>query len=585
MVKDNNIAEGTEALLREAERVKQYGFTTSELERNEKGFLRSIEKAYTERNKTESYRLISDYIQNYLTQEPAPGIAYEYNLLNKIIPEITLDEVNAIVPSLLKINNSVIIIDLPQKENIEAPDTSKLTKIFSAVRNEKLTPYVDKVSDSELLSVKLNPVKILSEKKIKEIGVTELKLPNGATVVLKPTDFKNDEIFLSAFGPGGNSLATDSNFISASFSQTIINGSGIGKLDEVELQKLLTGKVVRVLPWISELSEGFSASASPEDLKMMFELIYLNAVSPRKDSSSFLSLISRLKTILENRSANPRFAFQDTIQATMNQYHFRYRPWTVSVIPKINLDSAFNFYKERFRNAGRFTYIIVGSFDIEKIKPYIQTYIGNLPSSGNKETWKDVGRSYPKGVIEKQVFKGIEPKSQVSINFTGPFKWTDQNVFNIVALTDVLEIKLREVLREDKGGTYGVSISASPSRYPKEEYEINISFGCDPQKTNELVDAALTQIDSLKKFGIDFGHVAKVKEIDIRSREVNLKRNDLWLNQLYNAYYYGEDPRSIFNYDKFVKELSPKTIQDAAIEYFNMHNYVKVILYPESTSN
>ncbi|MCU7501016.1 MAG: insulinase family protein [Ignavibacteria bacterium] len=581
MFKDNGVNKALETLLREAKRVDQFGFTQSELERQKKETLRWIEQAFKEKDKMENVRYASEYVQNFLMNEPIPGIAYEYELYKKFVPEITLEEINKLASDFIRDENRVVTVNMPEKEGVAIPKEEELAKIFEASSKETVTAYVDKTVSDDLLDKAPTPGKITSEKKRDDLGLTELTLSNGVKVVLKPTDFKNDEILFMSYSRGGNSLAPDSDYVSAALSSPIITEGGVGKFDQIQLRKVLSGKVVRVNPSIADIQEGVSGSGSAADMETMFKLIYLYVTSPRMDSTAFLSFKGRMKAYLENRSLDPYSALQDTFSLTLYNYHFRSYPWTVKTLDKIDLKKAFNFYKDRFSDAGDFTFFFVGNFDVEKIKPFLQTYLGSLPSTGRKESWKDTKMEYARGVIEKQIYKGIEPKSQVVLSFNGPLEWTQQNIYDLGAMADVLDIKLREVIREEKGGTYGVSVNHGVSHYPKEGYSLNISFGCDPKKAAELTKAVFMQLDSLKNFGPAQTYIQKVKETHIRSRETSLKRNEVWLNSLLGAYSNDEDPKEILDYIKLIENISAKEVQTAAQKYLDDKNYIIVVLYPE----
>jgi zinc protease len=580
-VKENSILGGLEVVAREAFRVKQHGFTITELERQKAQSLREMEQAYRERDKTESGHIINEYLRNFLINETIPGIEVELKLFKQFIPEITLEEVNKLAEERMIQGNRVITISAPEKESVKVPTEEEVLAVINRVTMEKFDPYIDKVSSKPLVSHLPLPGKIAEEKKITSLGVTEWILSNGARVVLKPTDFKNDEILFSAFSKGGTSLVPDTDFISAAFATAIIGQSGIGEFDAISLQKELSGKIVSLSPSISQLAEGLSGSASPQDLETMFQLAYLYSTFPRKDTMSFTSLITRYKAMLQNRSVSPEAAYNDTLQVTLANYHFRSRPVSIPMVDEIHLDKALSVYKDRFADFSDFTFLFIGNFKIDTIKPLVEQYLAVLPSLKRNETWKDIGLEHPKGVINKQVNKGIEPKSTVNITFTGPFEWSQQNRYDFSAMLEALNIKLREVLREDKGGTYGVRTSGSPSLIPHPEYSITISWGCNPDRVDELVKEALMQLDSLKIKQMDSITIEKVREIQRRTHEVNLKQNGFWLNNLQFYYSNNEDPKMILNYPKMVDHLTAQTIQEAVNKYFNMKNYVKVVLYPE----
>lgn len=580
-VRDNGIERGFETLLTEAARVRKFGFTASELERMKSELLRSMEQAYKERDKTESANYADEYIRHFTTDEPVPGIEYEYAMYNKYIPGITLEEVNALAAKWITDNNKVILASGPDKAGAGVPDESALKAVMDRVASKTVEPYVDAVSDEPLVSKLPKSSPVVDEKDIPELGVTEWRLANGIRIILKPTDFKNDEIVFTAYSPGGYSLVPDKDYISAVTATPVVVEGGLGSFNLTELNKKLAGKVVGVSPYISSLREGFSGNASPSDIETLFQLIYLYCTSPRKDSEAYAAFLSRIKGYIENRSARPETALQDTLSVTLTQHHYRSRPWTLPLLDELNLDRSFSIFRDRFTDTDDFTFIFVGSIDPATLKPLAEQWLGGLPVTPREETWKDNGIDYPHGVIDKTVKKGIEPKSAVAMVFTGPFKWDRKSRYILGSMTDILDIKLREVLREDAGGTYGVGVRPSMSHWPKEEYEVRISFGTDPGRVDEMTGLVMTQIDSLKTFGTTDVYLNKVKETQRREREVSLKENSFWLSILDSYYYNGEDPREILAYDELVDNLTLDDIKSAATFYFNMKNYVKVVLLPE----
>lgn len=581
-VRDDGIERGLETLLREAKRVKQYGFTQTELQREKEDMFRYIEKAYNERDKTKSSTLADEYIRNFLTDEPIPGIVYEYNLQKKYLPGIKLNEINKLGTEWMN-KSEVVLVSAPQKDGLTIPDVKELKDIINKVNNEKITAYDDKVSTQPLIEKIPKPGEIVTEKEFEKLGLTEWTLSNGIKIYLKPTDFKNDEVLFQGFSPGGNSLVPDSEYVPAATATALIQLSGVGNFNYIDLQKKLAGKIVNVSPYIGELSEGIGGSASPKDLQTMFELIYSYFVNPRIDSSAFLSYESKLKSWLENRNASPEAAFHDTLQNTLNQYNYRHEPWTMERLRKMDMQKSFNIYKDRFADASDFSFIFVGNFKPDSIKPLVETYLGSLPTLTRKENWKDLNINPPKGIINKKVNKGIEPKSRVNITFTGPFDWNYETNYEFNSMLDVLRIKLREVLREDKSGTYGVGVYGSGEKIPDEKYSISITWGCAPDRVDELVKDVFEQIDSLKQAPVAPIYITKVKETQIRANETNLKENRYWLNLLNNYLFNKLDLSEINRYSERISGLDAEKIQDAAKKYFNIKNYVEVTLYPEKT--
>ncbi len=319
-----------------------------------------------------------------------------------------------------------------------------------------------------------------------ELGLTEWRLANGARVLIKPTDFKEDQVLFAAFSPGGDSLVADRDYVSAVTAATIVDESGLDGFDAVQLRKKLAGRAVEVSPWIGELFEGFSGQARPDDLEVLLQLVNLYFTSPRRDEQAYRAYRERVLTAVRNRQASPEAVFQDRVEEVLSQSHFRRRPWSPALVEEMTLDSALSVYGERFRDAGDFTFLFVGNVTPEALEPLVASYLGTLPGSGRPESWRDVGIRPPPGVVQSTVRKGLEPKSRVEMLFHGRFPWSLENRLRFDALGQVLDIELREAVREEAGGSYDVGAGAQVTRYPREEFLLFAGFGCAPAEVERL---------------------------------------------------------------------------------------------------
>ncbi|MDZ7721824.1 MAG: insulinase family protein [candidate division KSB1 bacterium] len=584
VVKENSVERGLEALLTEALRVKRHGFTASELERAKREILRSEEQAYKERDKTQSRRLARHYVSHFLSNDPIPGPGQSLALARQLLPDIQLQHVNALAGQWITEDNRVVMVNAPEKQDVAVPDESRLSAVFKKATEKAIGPWQDNVRLEPLIADVPPKTDIMDKSSNAELGVTELELANGVKVVLKPTDFKNDQVLFDGYSFGGHSLTDSQEYVSALAAASIIQESGVGKFSSIELEKKLSDKVVSVSPYINTTLEGIRGSASPQDMKTLFQLIYLYMTAPRKDAEAFESFMSRMKGYIENRSARPETAFMDTLQVTLGQHHPRSRPWTLERLKEIDYTTAFDFYQQRYADAGDFTFFFVGNFDPDSLDPLIQTYLGALPSTDRSESWQDPGIRPPDGIVEKSVYKGVEPKSLVRVVFTGAFEDSRQNRYALNSLASVMRIKLREVMREDMGGTYGVQVRSGAERYPNPEYSLHIMFGCAPQRVEELVRTLFAQIDSLQAQGPAVETVSKVRKSQQREYEVNLKENRFWLSQLKSRQMYNQKFKQITSYPDLYDKLSVEMIQDAAQCYIKQDQYVKVVLYPEKTA-
>lgn len=584
-VQDGGLTRGLTALLSEVERIKQHGFTSSELDRLKLNLLRTYQQAYEERSTRQSASYASEYMRNFLEMEPSPGIEFELGLVKRFLPTIALDEINRVAGQWTSEENRVILVSGPDKTDVQLPSQAELAAILHEVREQTLDAFVDHVRDFPLLDKLPLPGTVVFETVDEVLALTDWRLSNGVRVLLKPTDFKNDEILLRGFSPGGHSLVSDEEYTSASFAASIVSESGFGDFSSVELEKALAGKLATAHSFIGELDEGVSGSASPQDIETMFQLIYLSFTAPRRDESSFASLKNRLEAFISNRLARPEVEFSDAMQSVMSQNHFRRRPPSLAVLAELDLDAALEVYKDRFSDASDFTFIIVGNFEPSKIKPLVETYLGGLPSTGRVETWKDIGVAPPPGVHKVEVARGLEPKSTVQLLFTGPALWGREEVHTIRSLAAALQFRLRELLREDLGAVYGVSVRGSLSRRPQERYQISIGFGCAPENVDTLIDQVFTEIDRVQAAGFEALYLEKVKETQIRQRETALKENSFWLGALKLYFDYDLDPRLILEYDSLVTGIDSAVLETASEKYLNSANYVLGVLNPEESTS
>lgn len=584
-VQEGQIEKGLSAVMQETRRALLYGFNETELERQKLEMMRGAEKAFKERDKTKSNNLAMRCVYHYLNGSQLMDAEQVLKLYKDLLPKIKVEQINTLAKDWITKENRTVVVTGPDKEGVELPDEKSLLRILDEVDQAELNPYVDKISKAPLLNKKLLPKNITGEKTFEELGVTELTLENGVKVVLKPTDFKNDEITMTAFSPGGHSMYEDVDYQSASIAAAIINQSGIGDFDLVAFQKMLTGKTVSVGPNIGELYEGINGNCSPDDIETMFQLIYLYFTAPRKDETALKSLISRQKAVYQNMMANPYYFFaQEKSKIKYNSHPRRQIP-TLEDLENISMDKAFEVYTDRFADASDFTFVFVGAFQLEAIKPYLQKYLGNLPATGRKETWSNIKANLVKGKIDTTIVKGQAPKALVEMVFHGDFDYYGpNNRYNFYSLMDLLRIKMRESMREDKGGVYGVRVNGFVSPFPEETYTITISFNSQPEKAEELITTALNDIKTAQENGAEEKDINKIKETQLQNRIKNRKENSFWKGQLNSRYRYnlGLDGMKTGVYENLVENLNSNALQDAAKKYFDLNNFIKIVLMPET---
>ncbi len=582
VVQENGLDKGLTALVTENERVKQHGFTAGELQRAIQFLDNSLEQSVKETGKTESAEFASEYIRHFLDNEPIPGRAFELEFFRAVTPTIQIEEINQLAKDWITDKNRVVIVTGIDKEGVSLPTEGELLSLIDDLDLSTIEPYEDNVSEEGLMTELPEAGKIVSETQNETTDITELTLSNGVKVIVKETDFKNDEIVMNAFSNGGHSLYSDEEYPSASMASTVVTQGGLKDLSAIDLQKQLVGKTVQVSPYVGELREGFNGGSSPKDFETMLQLIYLYFTQPRKDPETFQSMISRNKALIQNIMSSPQYYYADRVAKIMSQDHIRGGGYpTIEDLDKIDLDKAFEVYQDRFANASDFTFFFVGNINTEESKPLFETYLGSLPTMDREETWKDVGVRPPVGPVDEKVMKGADPKSQVTINFVGEKELSKKDRYLIAALGEVLSNRLIEILREDESGVYGVGASGRASRKPYENFQFTIRFPCGPENVDRLIAAAFEEVKNIQENGVKEEDITKVREVQIKDREENLKKNPYWAAQL-NAYYYNNaNLEDFYQYEEYVKELNSEDLQKAALDFIDLEKAIKIVLYPE----
>ena len=583
LAKENDFDEALKILLEENKRISTHGVTSSELSRFKTRLLNRYKNAYNERDRTESGDYAAEYIRVFLENEPSPGIAYEYEFCQQYLSTISLEEVSNLAHQWSKPQNTVIVALSPEKENLSLPQEANFRQVIQNVANQKLDAYRDEIGDTALITKPLSKGTIVKTKYFKRIDTYQWILSNGAKVVFKPTDFKN-QVLMSAYSLGGHSLYDDEDYFSALYASEINKLSGVGKFSLTQLQKLLTGKLVNVNPYIDALTEGLFANSTPEDIETMFQLCHLYFTTGRQSEEAVENFKNRVKSMIANLLVSPVEVYNQEIQRIMSQDHLRgnYIP-LVEDLDNIDSDKAFHIFKERFANAADFTFFIVGQIDKTRLETLVNQYLANLPSKANSaENWKDRNLRPPKGIIKKTIYKGQEPQSYVNLIFTGEgAAYTIKDRHILKSLTDVLNIKFIEELREAQGGVYGINATGTIERDPYSNYEITIAFPCAPEKVDTLVKSVFVEIQKIKDQGISAKDLNKIKKTQQAEYNENLLNNNYWLNTLFRSYYYDTDPDDILNFNKKIDKLSSKAIQAAARKYLNFSNYAQIVLKPE----
>jgi len=583
-VQETGVERGLEALLVESERVKRFGFTQAEFDRCKALMKRSLEQGWASRDNRSSASHAAEMIRAFLTDEAMPGAEFEIALRARFLDTITLDEVNQIGKNWIGDSNRSVIVTMPQKDGLALPTDAGLKKVIASAAQADIQQITETSNDQPLLAQipKGSPVTQTSSL---NGGITQWTLANGIRVLVKPSDFSKDEIVFQGISPGGTSLVSDADFETADSATLVLTNSGLGNFSATDLQRKLTGKVAGVSPFINDYDEGVSGRASPADLETMFQLLYLRFTAPRVDDAAFQALQTQLTTMLKFRDAQPATVFGDAVSKLLYQDHPRRQPTTAERVQQFDQAKSLAFYQDRFADAGDYVFAFAGDIDLKVLQPLVETYIGGLPVTGRKETWKDVGIRYSRGVHDETVKKGQDPKSNTRIIYSGStFNTLDQvQRLRFNASTLLLQNRLREVLREQLGGTYSVSVGGGMNWKPDQSHIVTIDFGSSPERAEEMIKAIYGEIGKLKQDGPTDTELANVKTAMIRSNESTMRSNAAWMSQIIYSYSSGQNNGvdGLLNVPINVEKLTPQMLRDAYREIYDDANRIRVTLLPE----
>ena len=574
VAKEDGVLTSTEALMKEIERVRQFGFTASEYARAKADYLRMLEVAYNERDKQKTGTYVQEYVRHFIDNEPIPGIENEYAIMNQIVPNIPVEAVNEFMKQLIKENNIVLCAFCPEKEGMKYPTEAELKGVIDKVRAEKLEPYADKVSDEPLMKEKPQAGKVVKTE-AGQFGSTVLTLSNGVRVIVKPTDFKADEIRMSAYSPGGNSLFNDSDVLQYSLLNDIVSVGGLGNFSSVDLDKVLAGKVASANAWVNTLTETLSGSCSPKDLETMLQLTYLRFTAPRMDQAAYTSFIQRMKASLSNQEANPMAAFSDTLRVALYNNHPRALDLQADMLDKIDYNKVMSLYKDRFAEAGDFTFVLVGNIDLAAATPLIEQYLGGLPTIKRQESFRDNKMDIRQGIYNNDFVRNLEtPKSTVIILNSGKCAYTQKNSIMMSIMAQLLDILYTQTVREEAGGTYGVSCNGGIEKYPKEEGRFQIYFDTDPARREAMVGLIKKGISDFIADGPKEDDLNKVKEYMLKTYQQNQKENGYWVNRIIEYYWENLDMNT--GYEDTVKSITANDLKAFAKAFFGQNNQIEV---------
>lgn len=580
--KEGKISETFATLIRENERIKQFGFTESEVERAKANLLKSYENMYNNRNKELNDRYVQEYVRSFIDNEGIPGIEYEYNFVKQIAPAISAQMINGVIKEMNLINdkNVVITVTGPEKEDLTYPTETELLKVFESVVAEEITAYEETVSNEPLITELPKAGSVTKVEADEKLGATIWTLSNGMKVVIKKTDYKDDQILMSSIAYGGTSIVSDADFHGANYASLVPYVGGIGNFSATDLKKVLAGKSASVQPSIGTYTQGFHGSSTIKDLETLLQLTYLHFTAPRKDIDAYTSFMDMIKNQLKNLSSDPDFIMSEKRSAVTYGDNIRAKEMTLEEAEKLNYDRIIEIYKEIYANPGAFTFTFVGTIDEDTLKPLVEQYLASLPTGDKKASYKDINLNVQKGKITEVFEQEMKtPKTSAYELYSGTMERSQKNQIALSALKQILDIVYVRTVREEAGGTYGVGTRASISRIPQGQVMLQMFFDTDPERVSIITPIIDREVKKIAENGPEDADFQKVKEYMIKQFQEDEKTNNHWLGALVTNAFYGEDTHS--NYLSIVNALSKDDIKTFTKELISQNNFIEVIMNPK----
>ncbi len=580
--KPNQEELGYTTLMTELERAKRFGFTLGELDRAKAEILSQWEKYYKERDKISNDEHINAYVENFLDGDAYPSIEFAYQAVQAILPTISLTDFSQRMDKWISSKNVALIVQGPEGEGVEHLSEEASMAIMEQVAAAELEPYEDEALAESLVTVELIPVDIISEKQLDIMDAVEWTLANGARVIYRHADFEKDQVQIRGYSKGGSSLYGAEDVPNTDMLTQLVSMYGVGEFDAMGLQKMLSGKNISLQLSLGNLSEGVRGSASPKDVEAMMQLLYLHFNEPRFDKEAHDAIIARFMAVVENMNNNPQKVMSDSLNLILTDFHPRTRVIDTKYLEDIEYEKLEEIYRERYADASDFLFFIVGNMDQEEVKMLARKYIGVIGDLDRTETWIDRKVYEPEGRVEKVIPMTLAtPKANVNIVINQKMEYNPHNLMVMRIIENILDLRYTESIREEEGGTYGVGIRTSLSKWPVEKASMQILFDCDPERASDLKEIVYLELDKLASEGPTEEDLSKTVENILKDRQQSKEHNSYYLNTLYNYYVYGINFDDPAHYEDIVNRLTTQDVLKLMKAFYTDPNVVDVVFVPK----
>ncbi len=573
--------EALRSIYTEALRVKRHGITPSELDRAKSNLLTRTETRWKQKDKIENDQYLDDIVNHFLTNEPLTSIDFDWEALQQLLPTISAEELSAKANQWIADENRVIIVMGPEGDEVKLINEQEALAILKEVEAAEIEPYAEEEVASTLIEKELKGSPVVATRTLPGMNATEWTLGNNAKVVYRFAGFQKDNVLLRAVSPGGSSLYPPAMLASAMMLSDFTGNFGVGSFDAITLKKMLTGKNVTLNQGITELYESFTGNSTPKDFETLLQLLYLQFEEPRFDKEAYDALSSRYLAMVTNLAKNPQQIMSDSLQKILSGYSPRTKLLTPALFGEMSLEQMEKIYRDRFADAGDFTFFIVGNIDEATVKPMIEKYIGSLTDSPRTEQWIDNKVGMPDGKTVKEIPIPLETeKATVSVVFNSEIPWNPNTNMAMNVVRDVLRLRYTEEIREKEGGTYGVRVAAQNEKYPRNEKTLQMGFDTDPAKAAHLKSILYREAEKLAQKGPTPEDLDKVVKNILKDREQAKPNNNYWMMVLSEYYRNGVNLDLASNYEDILQNMTAREVRKFAKKFFAKADVADVVFKP-----
>ena len=588
--KDGMFALAFQTIMDETDRLIIHGVTQSEFERAKESLLTSENQWYEQKATITSAERVDSIVSYFVSGNIVVSDDDYIELARRLINSISIEEVNKRADEIFRGRGKLCMIYTPKAKEAELPPKEELIYFWENYQSSaELAAYTDNAMEGELMARPAKKAKIVSTNKVPALKATEYVFENGARIILRKNELDKGRIVLSALSSGGASLVKDSEYPSCVVSPVYAFYSGIAGMDVSQFQKYISTKAVGLNIVINDTDERISGQSTPEHFEDLLQIITQFMTAPQFNEQGWSFLMYNMQQQAQAYNVQPTDALVSRVRQLLYGDSIRHTAISPKFVDMMDAATAERLYRERFGNVSDFTFVISGDIDEDAVLEMCQYYVGTIPVEKPLQE-QAVFEKYKviKGITKDTVTKGQENKGYVYLCFGGllppaaDVNETYKDIQLMEQLRALTEMKLREIIREDKSGTYGVGVYGGINGYPERNYQIQIQFGCEPSREEELIAEVIAALKKIKNEPVAQTDIDKLRESYRRNFETNQNNSDWWVDVIASCMVFKYMPTEAAYDSAFgLRYITSEVLNEQAKKYLDTDNYVCVSLVPE----